>query len=539
MRKLICYILCSLVLLLSLPQNAMASESSKQAFIRDIMHMMDVSMNMNSSYWQNMQHNTSKIDFKGELTESSYQSADGSSLSNLPCKGSFEIISNLKKEQFQIKFDGQVSEHILNGLIYFSQDELIIPRDTVESLANLGIEELPDIEELDEMYDYVVIKPVLSNEDWSLLKESMIYNNDIYNNKDEVKAFVREFLNTIPASYFSYHDGYFVLDLRPSILGSAEFISNLKNNSKNLAEKFVAIMSKPPNTSDEEFAAMKEEMVNSIVEGIESLQISDLADLDLPFAVNEFKILSKYNAVNTSIHISSEKESKLDLKMNSYSTLSGHNNYLSRIDINLLLDSPETFLDLTLNARGTNNAKKSVLDLDIAGEIIEEYASASGRISFDASMEYNSKARINLPVLNENNSLIVDVDDTLLYTYEGEEVDDGKLKIYIEGYHIDFYEAQPVIINSCTMVPLRETCYYLGGEVNWQEPDTVILSNGYDEDLVLKINSTTYQQGEQAFTMASPPFIIDGLTYVPIRLLAEYFGYTVEWDGVSQSIHLF
>lgn len=236
MRKLICYILCSLVLLLSLPQNAMASESSKQAFIRDIMHMMDVSMNMNSSYWQNMQHNTSKINFKGELTESSYQSADGSSLSNLPCKGSFEIISNLKKEQFQIKFDGQVSEHILNGLIYFSQDELIIPRDTVESLANLGIEELPDIEELDEMYDYVVIKPVLSNEDWSLLKESMIYNNDIYNNKDEVKAFVREFLNTIPASYFSYHDGYFVLDLRPSILGSAEFISNLKNNSKNLAE---------------------------------------------------------------------------------------------------------------------------------------------------------------------------------------------------------------------------------------------------------------------------------------------------------------
>lgn len=177
--------------------------------------------------------------------------------------------------------------------------------------------------------------------------------------------------------------------------------------------------------------------------------------------------------------------------------------------------------------------------MDIAGEIIEEYASASGRISFDASMEYNSKARINLPVLNENNSLIVDVDDTLLYTYEGEEVDDGKLKIYIEGYHIDFYEAQPVIINSCTMVPLRETCYYLGGEVNWQEPDTVILSNGYDEDLVLKINSTTYQQGEQAFTMASPPFIIDGLTYVPIRLLAEYFGYTVEWDGVSQSIHLF
>ncbi len=97
MRKLICYILCSLVLLLSLPHHAMASERSKQAFIKNFIHLMDVSLNMNSSYWQNMLNNTSKISFSGELTESSYQGADGSSLSNVPCKGSFEVISNLKK----------------------------------------------------------------------------------------------------------------------------------------------------------------------------------------------------------------------------------------------------------------------------------------------------------------------------------------------------------------------------------------------------------------------------------------------------------
>jgi hypothetical protein len=75
----------------------MASERSKQAFIKNFIHLMDVSLNMNSSYWQNMLNNTSKISFSGELTESSYQGADGSSLSNVPCKGSFEVISNLKK----------------------------------------------------------------------------------------------------------------------------------------------------------------------------------------------------------------------------------------------------------------------------------------------------------------------------------------------------------------------------------------------------------------------------------------------------------
>ncbi len=56
-------------------------------------------------------------------------------------------------------------------------------------------------------------------------------------------------------------------------------------------------------------------------------------------------------------------------------------------------------------------------------------------------------------------------------SYEGEKVDDGELKIYIEGYHIDFTKAQPVIINSlCHGYLCEKPVTIWAGEVNWQDP---------------------------------------------------------------------
>jgi hypothetical protein len=71
-----------------------------------------------------------------------------------------------------------------------------------------------------EMYDYVVIKPVLSMKIGLYLRNQLYITTEITTRKMSLRLLVGEFFNTIPASYFSYHDGYFVLDLQPSILGS-------------------------------------------------------------------------------------------------------------------------------------------------------------------------------------------------------------------------------------------------------------------------------------------------------------------------------
>ncbi len=549
MRKAISCIMCLAILLLSMPGYALASDGARQTFIENYLHIMDKSLEMQNVYMEDMQRNTIQLNFDGELTESSYQGADGTIMSEVPCNGSLEIIGNQKNGQCQVNFGGQVLEYVLDGTLYLSKDGIIIPKATIESLAKIDAEGLLGLDDLEDMPAYVVFQPFQSDEEWALLQESFTYNTEMYSKKNEIKAFYRELLDTIPASCFRYEDGYAVLDLQPSILGSAVFINNLKNNSQDLAEKFTAIMTQPPYVSDEEFAAMKEEIEVGIVTGIDSIQISDLADLELPFTVEEFKILTKYDVIDTSIHINGDVEgSKINLNLTSSGVLTGSSNCSSQVDIALLIDSPDMFMDLALHGQGTSSASKSDMDITVAGDLRSGEVLLSGKIDFETSMDFDSESRINIPEINENNSMVIDMADFMpdqpewnseYEMYGTEDYDDGKLKIFLYGYQMDFGEAEPVIINSCTMVPVREIGENLYCEVSWQPPDTVIFSDGYsEEDLILKINSTTYYVGDQSYTTDTVPVIINGHTYVPLRAVADYLGYTLDWDAASKSVFM-
>ncbi len=548
MRKAISCIMCLAILLLSMPGYALANDGARQTFIENYLHIMDKTLDMQNVYMEDMKRNTIQLNFNGELTESSYQGADGTNMSDVPCNGSLEIIANQKNGQCQVNFSGQVLEYVLDGQVYLSEDGIIIPKETIETLAKTGIEELLEMDGMEEMPAYVVLQPFQSDEEWALLQESFAYNMEMYSKKDEIKAFYEELLNIIPSSYFCYEDGYAVLDLHPSILGSAIFINNLKNNSQDLAQKFTAIMSQPPYVTDEEFRAMKEEMEAGIVASIDSIQISDLADLDLPFTVEEFKILTNDDAIDTSIHINSDVEgSKFNLNLTGSNVFTGSSNYSSQTDIALLIDSPDVFMDLALHGQGTSSASKSNMDISVAGDIRSGEESVSGEIVFGIGMDFDSHSRISIPEINENNSMVMNMGDFIPdeedwnaeypVMYEADGTEDGKLKVFLYGYQMDFGEVEPVIINSCTMVPVREIGENLYCEVSWQPPDTVIFSDGYsEEDLILKINSTTYYVGDQSYTTDTVPVIINGHTYIPLRAVADYLGYTLEWDEASKSV---
>jgi len=547
LKKVISCILGLAILLLAMPVNALAGDGAKQSFIENYLHIMDNTLDMQNVYMEDMQRNTIRLDFNGELTESSYQGADGTIMSDVPCNGSIEIIGNQKNGQCQVNFAGQVLEYVLDGKVYLSKDGIIIPKETIESLAKIDTEGLTGMDDLEDMPSYLVLQPLLSDEEWALIQESFTYNMDMYSKKNEIKAFYRELLDTIPASYFNYKDGYAILDIQPSLLASAVFINNLKNNSQDLAEKFTAIMNKPPYVSDEEFTAMKEEIIVGIVAGIDAIQLSDLADLDLPFTVEEFKILTKYHTVNTSVHISSDLEgSKFDLNLSSSSEFSSKSNYTSQVDVALLVDSPELIMDVALQAQGTSSASKSNMDMTVGGEIRSGEELVSGKIVFETSMDFDSKSRISIPQINENNSMVIAMGDFMPEQEEWNskiiptptEWDDGSLKVFVYGQKLNF-EAEPLIINSCTMVPVREIGEHLYCDVSWQAPDTVIFSDEYSGvDLTMKVNSTTYYLGDQVLTMDNAPVIINGYTYVPLRVVADYLGYTLEWDAVSKSVFM-
>ena len=51
---------------------------------------------------------------------------------------------------------------------------------------------------------------------------------------------------------------------------------------------------------------------------------------------------------------------------------------------------------------------------------------------------------------------------------------------------------------------------------------------------LVKVEGTSY--GDVTYTLYSPPKIKDSRTFVPVRFLSEQMGYTVTWDGETQSV---
>lgn len=94
----------------------------------------------------------------------------------------------------------------------------------------------------------------------------------------------------------------------------------------------------------------------------------------------------------------------------------------------------------------------------------------------------------------------------------------------------------PVIVNDRTLLPVRSLIESMGGTVNWNDASReVTLTLGHDEIRLIIDNTIAYFNNE-ASTLDTAPAIINNRTMLPIRFIAEKFGFTVDWNGDKQMI---
>ena len=89
----------------------------------------------------------------------------------------------------------------------------------------------------------------------------------------------------------------------------------------------------------------------------------------------------------------------------------------------------------------------------------------------------------------------------------------------------------PVIVNDArTLLPVRAVVEAIGGTVDWDEnTNTAILT--YDSDVIsFTIDSATAYLNGEAQTLDVAPTTINDRTMLPIRFIAESFGFNVGWD---------
>lgn len=122
------------------------------------------------------------------------------------------------------------------------------------------------------------------------------------------------------------------------------------------------------------------------------------------------------------------------------------------------------------------------------------------------------------------------------------EASSAEIRLWIDGNYVST-DAEPVIENGRTLVPVRVIAEQMGYDVKWDnETQTVIISaNGETSQgkiINLKIGDKTAHllnpEGEAELEAA--PSIINGRTMVPVRFVAEQFGKKVSWDNSTRTV---
>lgn len=99
-------------------------------------------------------------------------------------------------------------------------------------------------------------------------------------------------------------------------------------------------------------------------------------------------------------------------------------------------------------------------------------------------------------------------------------------------------DAPPVIKDGRTLLPVRAVVEEMGGSVSWDNEAKQATLNHGDNTIVLTIDSQTALLNDEENMIDTAPTIIDGRTFLPIRFIAESFGYAVEWNEENKTVFI-
>ena len=98
------------------------------------------------------------------------------------------------------------------------------------------------------------------------------------------------------------------------------------------------------------------------------------------------------------------------------------------------------------------------------------------------------------------------------------------------------FDTEPEVVDGSTMVPMRAIFEALGAEVEWNEESGAITATKGKTVIVMRLgDNAVYKNGEKT-TVDTAPYETDGRTLVPIRVISEMLGATVEWDEDTSTV---
>lgn len=104
------------------------------------------------------------------------------------------------------------------------------------------------------------------------------------------------------------------------------------------------------------------------------------------------------------------------------------------------------------------------------------------------------------------------------------------VEVVVNGRLIQFPDQQPIVMDpGRTMVPVRTIAEMLGFKVDWDTDQNCAVITQGNNTMRIYPGSTNYLFNGKYYTMDVQPVVLNGRTMVPLRFVAEAFGYTVDF----------
>ena len=109
--------------------------------------------------------------------------------------------------------------------------------------------------------------------------------------------------------------------------------------------------------------------------------------------------------------------------------------------------------------------------------------------------------------------------------------------VYLNGIDL-YFDSEPTIVNSRTMVPMRKIFETLGAEVSWDESNRRVSAVRGEVTVELAVGQDIAYLNGNAIKLDAPAMIQDDRTLVPLRFVAEALDCDVSWDSVKRRVEI-
>lgn len=115
--------------------------------------------------------------------------------------------------------------------------------------------------------------------------------------------------------------------------------------------------------------------------------------------------------------------------------------------------------------------------------------------------------------------------------------EDKPIHVILDGQEVVFPSA-PRMEDGTTLVPFRALFEAVEMTVVWDEDTQTITAESTDKKLQLRIGSAAAQANGQTVQLDTPPQLIEGVAYVPLRFVGEALDYLVDYQTNDTSIRI-